>query len=36
MDNGLIFPYPRERVHDEAVDANYPKRGESSDELSGA
>lgn len=26
MDNGLIFPYPRERAHDEAVDANHPKR----------
>jgi hypothetical protein len=25
MDNGLIFPYPREHAHDEAVDANHPK-----------
>ena len=25
MDNGLIFPYPSMRVHDEAVDTNHPK-----------
>jgi hypothetical protein len=26
MDNGLIFPYPCERVHGEAGDTNRPKR----------
>ena len=36
MDNGLIFPYPRERVHDESFDTNYPNQYESSDELRGA
>ena len=25
MDNGLIFPYPRVRVPDEAGDTNHPK-----------
>ena len=33
MDNGLIFPYPCERVHGEAGDANRPQEMESSDEV---
>jgi preprotein translocase subunit SecB len=32
----LIFPYPREHVHDEAVDTNHPKlRVEPSGEVCG-